>query len=311
MKRIVLAALMAAILLPSVGAAAQVTDRITFGNDVSVEAGEVVNDVVTMGGDAHIEGEVRGDVVTMGGDLDVTDSGHVLGEAVTMGGDVTVDDSGRIEGRVQTFGGEARGDGIASTPTSPVPPQVNVDLGPGHSAHDGWSFGEWVVDTVQSFVSHVLLFILGLLLMGVAKERYEALQVTIVKKPLPSFGYGLLGIVGAIVAIVVLAITIIGIPAAVLGAIALPIAIYVGLAAFAAVFGAALPVEQLRGKPVLQLAAGVGTLWLVSLIPFMGAFATAVAAALGLGALFITRFRTTAQLPPDPTPSGPYRTSTV
>ncbi len=311
MKRIALAATLAAILMPSAIAAAQVTDRITFGGDVTVAAGEVVNDVVTMGGDASIEGEVRGDVVTMGGDLDVADSGHVFGEAVTMGGDVTVEDSGRIDGRVQTFGGEAEGTGIAATPSTPDTPRVHVDLGPGHSPEHGWSFGEWVVDTIQSFVSHVLLFILGLLLMGVAKERYEALQVTIVKKPLPSFGYGVLGIVGALLAIVVLAITIIGIPAAVLGAVALPIAVYIGLAAFAAVFGAALPIEQLRGKPVLQLAAGVGTLWLLSLIPFMGAFATAVAAALGLGALFITRFRTTAQLPPDPTPAGPYRTSTV
>ncbi len=308
MKRIALAALMAAILTPSVGAAAQVTDRITFGNDVVVAHDEVVNDVVTMGGDAEIEGEVLGDVVTMGGDLQVAGEGHVRGEAVTMGGDAVLEDSARIDGRVQTFGGEAQGAGVSPPP---VPPRVNVDLGPGHSAHGGWSFGEWVVDTMQSFVSHVLLFILGLLLMGVAKERYEALQVTIVKRPLPSFGYGILGIVGSVIAIVVLAITIIGIPAAVLGAIAFPIALYVGLAAFAAVFGAALPLEQLRGKPVLQLAAGVGTLWLVSLIPFMGAFATAVAAALGLGALFITRFRKTAQLPPDPTPSGPYRTSTA
>jgi hypothetical protein len=147
--------------------------------------------------------------------------------------------------------------------------------------------------------------------MGVARERYEAMQVTIVKQPLPSFGYGLVGMVGAVVAIVVLCITLIGIPAAILGAIALPVGIYVGLAAFAAVFGAALPVERLRGKPILQLAAGVFALWLVSLIPFAGAFATLLAAAIGLGALIITRFRPTAQLPPDPTPAGPYRTTTA
>jgi len=303
MKRFLAAAIVAAILLPTVGAAAQVGDRITFGADVVVQSGERVNDVVTMGGDAVIEGEVLGDVVTMGGDLVVSDHGLVRGEAVTMGGDVALDDSGQILGGVQTFGGEWVNDGdISVAPTAP-----DVPLVPHHRASS--DFGDWLVDAVTGFVSHILLFVLGLLLMGVARERYEALQVTIVKKPLPSFGYGLLGLVGSVVTIVVLAITLIGIPAAVLGAIALPIAVYVGLAAFAAVFGAVIPMEALRGKPILQLGAGVFALWLVSLIPFAGAFATALAASLGLGALIITRFRPTAQLPPDPTPAGPYRTT--
>jgi hypothetical protein len=311
MKKALITAILLAVTLPAVDAAAQVGDRVTFGADVTVHAGEVVNDVVTMGGDAEIFGEVRGDVVTMGGDVAVSDEGMVRGEAITMGGDVEIDESAAVLGGVHTFGGEITSDSAAPMPpvVPKVPGHVNVDFGPVH--HEGSSLGDFLVDALNGLVSHVLLFILGILLMGVARERFEALQVTIVKKPVSAFGYGLLGLVGSGVAIVVLAITLIGIPAAILGAIALPIAIYVGLAAFAAVFGAAIPVESLKGKPIMQLGAGVLCLWLSSLIPFAGGFATILAAAIGLGALIITRFRTTAQLPPDPTPAGPYRTSTA
>lgn len=294
MRRLAIAAFAAALPIPAL-ASAQPSDRMTFGGDAFVRKGEIVQDVVTMGGDARIEGEVLGDVVTMGGDLAVEPTGEVHGDLVTMGGKVTVAPGARMHGKRVGMGG------------SP-----HVPFHPGSHHHDG-GFGGWLADALTGLVSYALLFVLGLLLMGLARERLDALQLVLVRKPARAFGLGVLGFAGAIAAIVVLAITVIGIPAAVALAVALPFAVYVGLAAVASVLGAVLPLTALKDRPVLQLAAGCGALWLASLVPFAGDVVVAVTAALGLGALVVTRFgkASTLDLGPEPTPSGPYRTSAV
>jgi hypothetical protein len=295
MKRIALAAVAAVLLLPAVACAQR--DVVTFGGDAHVRKGEVVQDVVTMGGDAHIAGTVLGDVVTMGGDLAIEPSGEVRGDLVTMGGEVMIAE-----------GGAAHGERVAFDPAAPpVPP---IPLHGGHHHHDG-GIGGWIADALGGLVSYALLFVLGLLLMGVARERLDALQLVIVRKPLASLGLGVLGFIAAVVTIVVLAITIIGIPAAVVLACALPFAVYVALAAAASVIGAAIPSAKLKGRPVAQLFAGCAALYVASLVPFVGDVLVAVAAAMGVGALIKTRFGKATELPPEPTESGPYRTSVV
>ena len=56
MKTALSVAVMAATLgTPAFAAAQEPTDRVTFGGDAVVREGEVVKDVVTMGGDARSE----------------------------------------------------------------------------------------------------------------------------------------------------------------------------------------------------------------------------------------------------------------
>lgn len=287
MKSIAVAAFAAVLLLPAVVSAQR--DVVTFGGDAVVREGEVVQSIVTMGGDATVAGTVLGDVVTMGGDVEIDPTGSVRGSLVTMGGEVSLAEGAKASGEVVTF----------DPPSHPIPL---------HRHHDG--IGAWITDALGSLVSYALLFVLGLLLMGLARERLDALQLTIVKKPLASLGYGLLGALAAVVTIIVLVLTILGIPAAVVLAMALPFALYVGLAAAATVIGAAIPARPLAGKPVLQLLAGCGALWVASLVPFLGEILVAIAALLGLGALVVTRFQKAASLPPEPL-EGPYRTSAI
>jgi len=296
MRALVLAALAAALLIPASAAFAQTPqDRVTFGGDAIVRQGEVVNDLVTMGGDAVVEGQVLGDVVTMGGDLAVGSTAEIGGDLVTMGGRLEVAPGASTGGDIVGFGG------VGSGPAFP------------HHVPDPGGIGGFIVDAVSSLVSYALLFVLGLMLMGLARERLDALQLVILKRPARAAATGILGFVGAIVGIVVLAITIIGIPAAIILAIALPLAVYVGMAAAASVLGAALPIASLKGRPVLQLAAGVGTLFVASLVPFLGTLLVAATAVVGLGALVVTRFEKASRvdLGPDPVPSGPYRTQSV
>lgn len=279
--------LLCALLVPG-SAFAQAPDRIAFGHDVYVAAGEVVHDAVSFGGDTVIEGTVEGDAISFGGSVRIREGAIVNGEAVSLGG--TVESAGQS---IAVAGADVT-DGVLSAE---------------HAATGLWeTVGSWLGETARSAVMHVLLFLIGLLMIGAGRQRLGAMQVTMVRDGLKTAGMGLLGYVAAIGAIVLFTITLIGIPAAIVIGLAVPVATYIGLAAAASVLGAALPIPQFQGKEVHQLAAGVAVLFMASLVPVAGGIATAGAACLGVGALLRTRFGT---VPPADLPhaEGPYRTS--
>jgi hypothetical protein len=272
------------------------TDRVSFGGDVVVRAGETVQNVVTMGGGATIDGEVLGDVTTMGGDASV--NGRVLGDVVTMGGDAHVAPGAWVGGELTTMGGSAD---VAPGASTGGP----VTMHPGGAPED--DLAGFVHGVLTSAASFAFLFLVGLLMLGVAKERFQALQVVTVREPLHAMALGAFGFLGAILATILLCITLIGIPVAIVLVLALWLAGYVGLASIAAVLGAILPVERLRDRPVMQLAAGTTVLFVTSLIPVIGPLALLVAGAIGLGAIARTRLSTMAPMRDQPAGEAPYR----
>lgn len=252
---------------------AQAPDRVSFGNGVHVGQRELVHDAISFGGDTVIDGTVEGDAVSFGGSVILQGNAEVRGETVSFGGVV----------RDQREAGAQAPVPVRATPANVAANHAEAPEGPLETL---WAF---IGDTARSAVMHVLLFLLGLLMIGVGRERLGALQVTMIKDGAKTAGIGLLGYVSAVIAVVLFAITIIGIPAAVLVGFVIPIATYLGLAAAATVLGAALPIPQIQGKEVHQLAAGVAVLFLASLVPFAGGIFTAAVACLGTGALIRTR----------------------
>lgn len=256
--------------------------RVTFGSDAVVATGERVSEVVTMGGSATIDGHVTGDVVTMGGDVSLGPSGRVDGSLVTMGGDVHLASKIPIGGEVVTMGGEVH----AATPTHGVElwPTSELDEAGPVAATAG------ILGAAMGGVfSWGLLFLLALGLHVLLRERFEVAQVAVVRAPGRTFVQGLALTAGTVLAIVVTAISIVGIPAAFVFGVGLTVAAYVGLAVTAAVLGVALPIEALRGKPVLQIAAGVGAMFIASLVPLAGGLAVFASVLIGIGALIVTR----------------------
>jgi hypothetical protein len=149
---------------------------------------------------------------------------------------------------------------------------------------------EWLRDFAGGVAHYTLLFLLALLLLSLIPERLGALERTLMTAPGRALALGLVAGIAAVVSILVMAITIIGIPATLVVALTLPIAVYLGLAAVAASLGAALPIEALRERPFTQLASGVGVLFVLSLVPIIGAIGMFAAATLGFGAVLLTRF---------------------
>jgi hypothetical protein len=285
-----LALLIAIVAAPGhVHAQAVPQDRVAFGSDVIVRRGEVVQSVAALGGDVVVNGRVLGDVVALGGDVRLGPGAAVGGAVTSLGGRVDAAPGARVARDASALSGDA----LAR-----------------HLQRAG--FGDSLEDIGRRAVAHALLFLLALLLMGVAPERLGAMQVVIVRDPLKTGAVGMMGYGAAIVIIALLAITILGIPMAVALAVLLSIATYVGLAASATVIGAALPLERLRGRPVRQLAAGVLVLFIASMVSYLGTVVIVAASCLGLGALLRTRFQTS---PPieligrgPAVGSGPYRT---
>ncbi|MFK7992276.1 MAG: hypothetical protein AB8I08_40020 [Sandaracinaceae bacterium] len=259
------------LLVAPAGAFAQ-TDAVSFGDSVEVPSGQTVESATSFGGDTIVSGTVRGD-------------------AVSFGGDVVVRPGGQVEGTVTSFGGaivDQRSQFARPTPPA-TPYEVTPAAAPTPPEGPLAGFVHWVKETARSLLAHVMIFLLGLLMIGVTRERLRALQTTMIRDSAKTAGWGFLGYLGAGIGAVILVCTIIGIPVAAALALALPVATYVGLAAAATVIGAALPVPQLQGREIPQLAAGVGVLFVASLVPVAGFVATALAACLGFGALLRTR----------------------
>jgi hypothetical protein len=269
-------------------------ERVTFGRDIHVRPGERVAEVVTFGGDVRVDGEVVGDVVTMMGDITVGPRGSVGGEIVTLGGELTVAESADVPAGQVVLGpfGEVReGDQRKARVDGLHHDGPNITIrAEGQAARDGpFAEGSFLRELFGDAAKHALLFLLGLLLLGLAPTRFGELKRAIVRAPGRNFAMGFLGLLGALVLMVVLAITLIGIPAALVLGLATYLAYYVGLVAAAAVLGAALPLTALHDRPVLQLFAGIAALFVLALVPVVGTLLSVLAALVGLGAVVLTR----------------------
>jgi hypothetical protein len=76
-----------------------------FGSDIVVEEDEEIDgDVVALGGNIQIKGSVTGNVVAIGGDVDVFSTGLVEGDAVSIGGHVTKRGQAEVRGEKVSVG---------------------------------------------------------------------------------------------------------------------------------------------------------------------------------------------------------------
>ena len=180
---------------------------VRFGSDVTVERDEIVEEVVVIGGNAIINGEVDGELTVIGGNATLGPEAVVRDDVAIVGGTLNRAPGSVIEGRIQ-----------------------NVAVG-----DEGWrgaNFPGMVRDTifrdtigrVGSFAGTVLriglLSLLALVVMAFGRTWTERIAERASADPLRS---GLAGFLGQVlflplllITIVVLVVSIIGIPLLVL-----------------------------------------------------------------------------------------------
>lgn len=263
------------------GAALNVTVGGEIGADVFAsaasvvveETGTVARDVMAFGGVVRVEGDVGRDVRgrmirtvidgSVGGDIDVATQRFEAGSSAMVDGDVlyrsptgaSIDDGAEILGTITR-----------------LPSQSNFVYG--------------VILTIANLVGFLGFLLSGLVVLFVLRGSSSRATGAVVTKPIRSFLYGLVAVVVAPIAVVVLAATLVGLPLAIMLAMAMVASLIVGPVPAVAALGNRLLWK--KGGILAAFAVGAvlwrATIWL---IPVVGGVLYVIALVWGIGAWII------------------------
>ena len=263
-----------------------------MGGTARLEPGSLVEqDVVLVGGSVNVDGTVEGDIIAIGGFANLSETAQVEGDVNAIGGHVTYDNRDSIEGDVNT----GLPGGPLVVPGSVVIPELPA-VSMQQSLFSGWMGAVtgllfWML---RSFMWAVLAVIAVLFL----PRNVERTSNVVVNQPLISGGLGLLTALVAPLMILMIAITIIGIPISLLAVLLLFIAWAYGIISIGVEIGKRLAMG-LNQEWALPVSAAVGTLIVTliingigEVIPCIGWMVPALVGMIGLGATILTRFGT-------------------
>lgn len=258
-------------------------DLVRFGGSVTVARNESVDgDVVAIGGSADIDGEVAREVTVVGGSLNLGPDAIVRGDVTVVGGSLNRASGARIDGKVSEVAM-----GTARFPTFPRG-RRNFPLRDGLS-RVGSFFG--------TLLRMALLILFALIVVVLGGRFVEAIADRAAAEPLRSGLAGLLAEVLfvplLILTIVVLAVSIVGIPFLFLVPFAMVLAFVLMLVGFTGV--SSLVGRLLSNRygitrgPYASVAVGVlavvGITLLAKLIALLGGFFFGVVVASSLAAI--------------------------
>lgn len=281
--------------------AESMNDRVRVGGSIQVRSDEIVDgDVVAVFGSARIDGTVTGDVVSVGGSIRLGPDALVEGDVTAVGGTIDRAPGARIEGSIEeiAWGG----------------PNINV-RGPEFHA----PFLEGIGGLMMTVVWVIVLGALAALMYLLARRPVERMAYRLAKAPWKAALVGLVAQIlffpVLILTIVLLAVSIIGIPLLLVipfALVALAIGVLVGFTAVARILGTAAETRfgWQHDNPFIAVLVGVGLIMLVSFFASalgvaggpLGVFALILgilgfviqyaAWTVGFGALLLTRFGT-------------------
>ncbi len=278
-------------------------DQVIIGNTFRLESGETLDgSMLIIGGTATTvaDSKVNGDLILIGGTLTV--NGSVDGDIVSIGGVVNLEDAAVVNGSLTLVGASLKRSPsaqISGSVSEETPHFLDFDFLDENGLKLPFTpnqkpLNRVLTATFQALVMAVLAVLIGLLLPRNMKNSAAAL----VREPVVTGGVGLLTTVVAPVILVLLSITIILIPVALLAAIALGLAIVFGNIVVGYEIGNRLStVFKDTWHP--SIAAGIGTLLLslvtgfAGIIPCIGWVLGFIASILGLGAVVTSRFGST------------------
>jgi hypothetical protein len=183
--------------------AVSIGPRVRVGGSTRVEANEVAESVVAVGGQVHVDGEVERDVAAVGGSAWI--NGKVGGGVTAVAGSVHLGPKAEVGGDVTSVLGHIHADPQAKihgakTEVSPGDVVLGGRHGDRYDYHVGPFFG------TASFFWTILWILLKILLVCftllVARPRIEHLERRLLAQPWESGGVGLLSVVAFVPALV-------------------------------------------------------------------------------------------------------------
>lgn len=238
-------------------------DIVMIGGNLTSE-GDVSGNVVIIGGNAEVSSETSGDVVAIGGQILLTKTAVVKGNVVTLGGQVTQEDGAQVVGDI--INNVSPFDEVPDVPDVPGVPNVpNIPDAPNGSNIYINPF--WEIFSV--FGRALAIAAIAMLLTLFLQPQMERVSDAISNQPLLAGSFGLLTVVLAPLAIIIMTVTIILIPVAAIVAFILPLAWLFGMISLGQEVG-----ERFT-KAINQIWApvfstGFGTFLLVLVVGFIG-----------------------------------------
>ncbi len=253
--------------------------KVSFGSNIHLEAGKVGRDLVAIFGSVHAEGDVNGDVVAIFGSAEV--DGRVTGDIVTVGGKVILGPNADVFGEITAVGSVVeRADGArVRGGVNEIAVGSGIDMaffdrdwGDLGDWNPGWSSPSLRWGSLFEFFMGIgwllIIAMLAALIHLVGRDSLERIGRKAVATPWVSLLVGLLLVVfsGPVVLVlfIILCITIIGIPIAVLLLFGAPLLLFfsavTGLAAIGLVVG-----RWAEGRFGWNLGGGLGSM-LVGLV---------------------------------------------
>lgn len=253
-----------------------------FGN-VTIPAGTVVDGNVQVGaGNVTVDGEVTGSVAVGLGNVQV--NGRIGGDLRIGVGQLTYGPHGAVGGQLDIGMGQ-RVQNPKATALRFVPGLLRRPFG-------WWGvFGPALFAPVFGILRWLATVALALPVAALFPAALAAVHDQVADQPLRS---GLLGVAAMILAapaFVLVAITIVGIPLALLGGIALVAAAFLGYVAVALWVGTALlrAFGTASPNPLWSVLAGSAAIALAGLVPLLGWLLSLATTAIGLGAILLWR----------------------
>lgn len=278
MKKIVtlLAIVSAFIFVFSTSAWAQIDGEarniVRFGEDIEIEEGEVVSgDLVVFGGDAIVAGTVEGNVTVLGGDVELKSTAEIDGELTVLGGRIEREPGAQVKEGVTSGRQFIPRRGFWIDPTT-------------------W-FG---FSLLFNFLTLLGTLALGAIVVALLPDYSEKIALFIAQEPWQAVGVGFLALLLVVPAIVLLAITIIGILLIPLFIIFVVVAYIYGYIAASLLIGKRIfeVSKASTSTPVAEAVVGILVVGLLRFIPFIGSLVALIVGLLGFGAVLLTKFGT-------------------
>lgn len=284
---------------------------VSVSGDQHVPAGKTHRgDLVTIMGDARVDGEVTGQVVVVLGKLEM--NGTARGQVVSVLSDTVIGPEARIGGDLVNVGwlmkreqGSKVGGEVINVSFMQFVPFLD------HG--QGWTRLLWLF-FIWKLIKLAGLFLMLLLVSALVPRRVAQIATAFPEKWGWALLTGLLAYAGMVVACVILAFTLIGIPLAIALGFAIKVTKWLGLASILFLIGQTMG-RNLFGRDLSHLACVMGgfvVYAVLSLIPFFGGAFSIVMNMLAVGIALLTKFgadepwgRERSLPPPEPASGSP------
>ncbi|PSQ27866.1 hypothetical protein BRD09_08060 [Halobacteriales archaeon SW_10_68_16] len=275
------------------------------GTVIVEDTGVVTGDLQASAGSVVVRGTVDGDLEGAAGSVSITPQGTVGGDVSVAAGDLTI--AGTVDGNVKaavqrlelaetaSVGGSVeyssdaefdRAEGATVSGQVSAVDNLSVDSGFGDVAEEGGPLG-----LLFGVFGMLATLVVGAALLVAVPEFAGVVATEVREHTLRSGGVGLLGLVGIPIALVLVAITVVGAPLALLGLMAFGLLVFTAAALAEYAAGAwALSYTDVESRWA-ALVVGVVGVGILSRIPVVGSLVNLVVFLFGFGAVLALLYR--------------------